>query len=85
VIYHVRWKRTALEELADVWLSATSDNRDAVTRAAQNLDEQLRIDAHDLGESRPGDERIVFDSPLAAVFEVDQEHSVVRVLQVWLY
>jgi hypothetical protein len=85
VIYQVRWKRTAQEELADVWLTATSDDREAVTRAAQNLDQQLRIDAHELGESRPGDERIVFDSPLAAVFEVDQEHSVVRVLQIWRY
>ena len=85
MIYHVRWKRTAQEELADVWLSATSDDREAVTRAARNLDEQLRLDAHDLGESRTGDERIVFGSPLAAVFEVDQQHSVVHVLQVWRY
>jgi len=38
VIYQVRWKRTAQEELADVWLSATSNDRDAVTLAAQNLD-----------------------------------------------
>ena len=55
------------------------------TRAARELERRMKNDAHDLGESRSGDERIAFQSPLAAVFEVEPEHAVVRVLQVWPY
>jgi plasmid stabilization system protein ParE len=79
--YTVQWTQTAERFLAEVWLDAA--DRDAVTRAAHALDQTLRNDAHLQGESREGNVRILFESPLAAHVEVLPDDRTAFVLTVW--
>jgi hypothetical protein len=79
----VRWVRSALNELAALWIQGDSAMRQAITAAAHRIDQELQRDPENTGESRGGEERVAFVFPLGVRFEVDKEHSVVRVLQVW--
>jgi hypothetical protein len=54
----VNWLPDAEQELADSWLNAP--DRDAVTHAAQTIDELLQRDPLKAGEFRPDGRRIVF-------------------------
>jgi len=74
-MYTVRWKRSALNELAALWTEADSATRQALTAAANQVDQQLRRDPNDTGESRTGDERIYLVFPLGIEFEVDTQRS----------
>src|SRR5438094_723354 len=61
--YTVVWVPSAEQELAALWMDAA--NRDAVTRAAHEIDQQLRTDAHQRGESRTGNQRILLAAPFS--------------------
>lgn len=73
--YSVTWVRAAQAELAAAWLAA--DDREAVTRAAAEIDRRLAADAPDEGESRFGDVRITFERPLVATFHVNRPKAIV--------
>jgi hypothetical protein len=62
-------------------MGADSKLRDAITTASHQLDQALKGNPHELGESRPGGRRIHFEQPLGILFEVRQ--GVVRVLHAW--
>lgn len=81
----VRWAPTARKELANIWLSADSEQRRAITAAADLLDRRLRANAADEGESRSAGRRVVFEAPLGILFHVDKKRSVVRVTRVWTF
>jgi hypothetical protein len=81
--YSVFWVPKAEQELAAAWLAAA--DRAVVTRAAQQIDEQLRMDAHVVGESRWDGDRILFAAPLAAMFRVDAVNQTAHVLHVWRF
>ena len=81
--YSVIWIRSAENDLAALWLDATS--RIEVTQAAAALDRVLQTNAHDKGESRNGDERILFSAPLGITFTADPVSRQARVLHVWMY
>jgi plasmid stabilization system protein ParE len=85
VKYRVRWKRSALEELADVWAKANSQDRRAITAAVHSIESELAAAAGDAGESRSGEERIIFEAPAAVLFEVRHDQNEVLVLQIWRY
>jgi hypothetical protein len=78
-----RWKRSALNELAALWMAADSATRQAITQATHQIDQLLQQDPENQGESRPGGRRILHVAPLGIRFRVDAEHARVRVLQVW--
>ena len=78
--YTVIWLKSAQDDLATIWMSAT--NRDAVTRAAQAIDFQLEIDPAAAGESRSGNDRIVMESPLVVFVEVLDASRRVHVMHV---
>jgi hypothetical protein len=59
--YTVVWVPGAEQELATLWLDA--DHRAAITRASYVIDERLRTDPQNQGESRPGGRRIMFEPP----------------------
>lgn len=84
-MFRVRWKQSALNELAALWLAADSEIRTAINTAVQSIDELLRLDPEGEGESRPNKRRILFVAPLGVLFRVRVEQSVVRVLQVWRF
>lgn len=79
--YTVTWHAKAENELAAIWMAAS--DRNAVTQASAELDQQLEDDAGNVGESRAGKRRITFVKPLAIIFEVDEDKRTVVVGQVW--
>jgi hypothetical protein len=79
--YHVRRSRDAEDELTRLWLRTT--DRATVTNAARQIDARLAANAPNLGESRTGIRRIVFESPLGATYEIHGNN--VYVLHVWRF
>ena len=82
-MYTVRWKRTALDKLTELWLDAT--DRVAINNAVEEIDRLLASNPHEAGESRSGDIRVLFCQPLGAFFEIDDARNVVHVLRVWTF
>jgi hypothetical protein len=79
--YTVVWTPTAESELARMWSTAT--NRLPITNAANTPDAALARDPYSVGESRGGPTRIAFESPLAVLFDVDDDGRTVRVWDLW--
>lgn len=79
--YTVVWKPAAERHLMEIWMRA--DDRDVVSRAANELDAGLAYDADHQGESREEGIRVTFAGPLGIYFEVDDADRQVRVLAVW--
>ena len=79
----VRWKRAALDELADLWNRAESALRGEITQAANEIDHRLKADPRQEGESRPRGRRILFVLPLGISFRVSADGNTVWVLHVW--
>jgi hypothetical protein len=48
----VVWEESAYDELAEIWLCATPEERQRVTIAAAEIDRRLRFNASLQGESR---------------------------------
>ncbi len=84
-MFRVRWKRSALNELAALWTAADSQGRRAITAATDLIDRLLSADPANEGESRPNGRRILHVPPLGILFRVDAAQNAVRVLQVWRY
>jgi plasmid stabilization system protein ParE len=82
-MYAVRWKRTALDRLTELWLEA--ENRALVTEAVSQIDRTLAHNPQQVGESRSEEIRILFEPPLGAFFEVDDARQIVHVLRVWVF
>ena len=76
----VTWDPQVEEELARAWTIAR--NRQAITDAANWIDDELAVDPHAKGEAFYGD-RILVREPLAVTFSIHPDDCLVRVLQVW--
>jgi hypothetical protein len=84
-MYRVRWERSALDELAEVWMEADSTFREAITAATHAIDQELRSDPYGASESRSEGRRILFLTPLGLYFRVDEKERVVSILRVWRF
>jgi hypothetical protein len=82
-MFRVEWLRAAFDELADIWIKADSRLRQNITEATHTLDLELQADPFRQSESREGNVRILFASPLAILFDVDPRQGIVWVLHVW--
>lgn len=78
-MWQVFWNESADNELAQIWL--TAPDRQAVSNAAREIDELLRRDPLNAGESREGNYRILFVSPLVVQYEVIEPDRKIQVLQ----
>jgi plasmid stabilization system protein ParE len=67
--YEVIWAPAAVDQLAELWTSSV--DRNAVAAAADEIEGLLRSSARSAGESREGNERIVFAPPLVAFVDID--------------
>jgi plasmid stabilization system protein ParE len=76
------WSDAAIQDLARIW-TAVAD-RNAVTRASNQIDQMLSRDAQRVGESRVGNERVAFADPLGVRFEVVVDDLMVTIGAVWL-
>lgn len=79
--YTVVWSPEAEAELARLWTEA--EDRGAVTAAGDFLDAVLRVRPRGIGESREGDRRVAFETPLAIAYSVIDDDRVVHVWSVW--
>jgi hypothetical protein len=83
-MYSVRWERSALLELAELWTNADAELRARITAATRVVDQALRTDADKFGESRGDEYSVGFAAPLGLDFDVVPQHRTVWVLHVWL-
>jgi hypothetical protein len=81
-MYEVRWLEVALNELAALWLAASSAERQAITAATHALEARLAHDPEQEGESRSGTSRITFAPPLAVWFRIDAAEQAVTIFHV---
>lgn len=84
-MYKVRWKKSALNELTQLWLQGDATIRQAITATTHVIDQQLAVNPSEKGESRPQDRRIFFVPPLGLLFKVNPNKQEVWILQVWGY
>ena len=82
--FTVTWNHRTQNELADLWANADSPSRQAITRASHHIDQLLADDPELVGESRSAGRRVLFERPLAVLFEVSEPDRLVTVLHVWL-
>ena len=79
---HVDWLQSALDELAAIWTQADRTRRKAITAANHQIDQRLRQDPWNQGESRSGGRRILFVHPLIVYFRIEADGRTVTVLGV---
>jgi hypothetical protein len=82
-MFIVRWKKSAQDELAHLWLQADSAQRQAITAASHTIDQLLKSQPHTRGESRSKGRRILFVPPLGLTFRINDQKATVFVLHVW--
>jgi len=79
--YTVVWKPSVRDRLAEIWVGAP--DRQAVTAAANHIEQLLQEDAANQGEARASaEERILVELPLAVVYEVLEQDRRVQVLAI---
>jgi hypothetical protein len=81
----VPWDDAAYDEVADMWVRATPDERDRIEAAVNLLNARLRRDPLGQGESRGGNRRLAFFPPLAVLYRVNPDGSSPYVLHVARY
>ncbi|HEV3119678.1 MAG TPA: hypothetical protein VGY58_21650 [Gemmataceae bacterium] len=79
--FTVIWKPEAENRLASLWMNA--HDRKAITAAAHEIDQTLRVEAETCGESRPNGRRILIAVPLGVIYRVEPLDRVVHVITVW--
>jgi plasmid stabilization system protein ParE len=78
------WTTRAVAGLTSAYLDLATRGLDAaaVARTSAELDRRFATNPAELGESRAGIERVTFEPPLVAFFEVHEEERVVVVTTV---
>jgi hypothetical protein len=84
-MFQVEWLQIALDELTNLWMQADSIQRQSITSDSHVLEQRLKSDPANEGESRPGERRITFVPPLAVRFQVESDGQTVTVLHVRLF
>jgi hypothetical protein len=84
-MFQTEWLQSALEELARLWTQADSALRQDLTAASHEIDQRLRDDAINQGESRPKGRRITFVPPLAVTFRVEADGRTVTGVEIRLF
>jgi hypothetical protein len=79
--YTVTWLNSAQTQLAQLWVDA--QNRQEISDAANYFDSSLRLDPYRESESRIGNQRIQFRTPLGIIFDVSDADCLVTVYAVW--
>ena len=80
--YRVIWDPDAFRGLLRAWIAANEP--EAGIRAFDAIEESLGEDAHDKGESREGERRILIVRPLGVIFRARSEAGEVLILDAWM-
>jgi hypothetical protein len=78
--FTVTWVPAAEIELANLWLVAI--DREGLLIAADQIDQQLKSDPENFGESRSAQRRIIIVPPLAVTYHVLPADRFVQILNV---
>jgi hypothetical protein len=68
--YTVLWRNEAESQLAEIWCDAT--NRAAISAAADQIDNDLGLDAHEKGDPSLHGARSLSYGPIVVDFRVDE-------------
>ena len=80
--YTAHWTNAALDELAEEYLAAP--DRNAVTAASHQLEQEVAADPHGRGiPRRGGPGYMAAEPPLCIEYEVIEADKTVRILHVW--
>lgn len=79
--FTVVWRRTAVNELAELWLRAP--DREAFSLAVAQIERLLANDPREQGESREDDTRVLLILPVGVEYDVDDGDRKVLVNTVW--
>lgn len=74
-------KPEAARRLTELWTSGA--DRNAIATAANKIDERLRLNPADQGESRESGRRLLIEPPLGVIFRVSEPERTVSVTTVW--
>ena len=80
--FTITWNDAAESDLANIWMAASAEDRASVTYAAGRIESLLKFDPQLAGESRSGDERIVFLPPLVFSIKIRELDRIVEILSV---
>lgn len=80
-MFELTWSNTSLDQLADSYVAATTEERQRMAAAIESLNTRLRADPLAVGESRVGAFRVAFVPHLAILFHVSEAHRTVRVVR----
>jgi hypothetical protein len=77
----VLWTPRTERKLASLW--ATSEDRRSIADAANKIDEALASNPLEVGESRSGNNRIIPEPPLGAIYRTREIDHLVLVTAIW--
>jgi len=83
-MHQIHWYVAARNELAELWLNGDSEFRTALARLVAGVERLLQWHPHEAGESRGGNDRIVFVDFAVLYIEVDDVDKIVWVTQIKL-
>jgi hypothetical protein len=78
--FTVVWPQSALDELADIWIA--SRDRDAVTKAANQIDRELADNPLAKGLALMEGLRSFYREPLRILFAIREDDRIVEILKV---
>lgn len=81
--YRVLWDPDAFHALRTAWKAAKQP--EAGIRAFDEIEQILGVDAHEQGESRVGDQRILLAPPIGVIFRAKPEIGEVLILEAWMF
>ena len=81
--YTVVWTQDAYQSLLDLASSVLATQQ--LIDAVDDIHRRLGEDPHKQGESRPGNRRIMFSSPLGVIFRIDIRLQQVVISEAWGY
>jgi plasmid stabilization system protein ParE len=77
--------KAATRPLRKVLAKADPAAQARIRQAVEQLNERLADQPQEQGESRGMKTRIIFEAPVAILFEVDEAKMLVTVLRTWAY
>jgi hypothetical protein len=84
-MFNIYRSQAAVTPLREVWEQADDDLREAILNASRLLNLRLHEDPHGEGESRDGRTRILFQAPVAVLYEVNEDKKLVTVVRSWAF
>ena len=76
------WIKSVHHEVGEIWLAAS--DRNAVTRASDEIDRELAIEAENKGKALSEGLRVYDAPPLRAVYSVDSANRLVEICRIRL-